>query len=282
MGAARATHEQAPQPQGSNIPEAALEARPATGDVISVGLLGERESVVYYEGRTGWSLEQDEVADQSPRSETSRRAAGAGASAKYLKYKPLVKPDATFVLSIAVDKTEQAYRDMARKSNSTAPSEYQASWHGALLQNLPSGDGMRTSEQLGGRRYRYLFLEMETGSNSAQDMKHKIGRYNQLYSRLQQGDMTHTRSWRMLFGQTIPSILVAVRDRSQIEGQVTAWRTHYTARSAGTVLLANIELLAMAYAGGRSRLLRQPCWLDVMRPEGPRWTALSEVFGLSL
>jgi len=86
----------------------------------------------------------------------------------------------------------------------------------------------------------------------------------------------------LVFVATLPIIVVAVRDSSQVEGQVTLWRAYYAAKSPGTVILANLEVLALVYARGRSSLLKQPCWLDVMRPEGPKWRSLCEILGLRI
>ena len=119
-----------------------------------------------------------------------------------------------------------------------------------------------------------------TGANSSRDMVHKIERYNRLYNLLLQGDMMHGQSWRTLFGQALPIILVAVRDRSQIAMQLSLWLTHFEHKSPGTVILANLEVLAQVYAMGRPHLLSQPCWLDMMRPEGAKWRPLYEILDL--
>jgi Replication-relaxation len=281
VAAARATHERVSQSGASGYPEAkeAKEAR----DRLAVGLLNERESVVYHEGCTGWSLEME-------RGEGSGAETGVRAEEwKNWKPRPLVVPDATLVLAVTPDERGQAYYEAARKNNSKSPSSYQGSWHQGLLPAVPSPAGMRAAEHQGSTRYRCVFLEMETGSNSSKDMMHKIERYNHLYDRLIHGDMMHGENWKTLFGPTLPIIVVAVRDKSQVGGQVTSWRAHYSAGPSGSVILVNLEVLALAYAGGtyanatgRSRLLTQPCWLDVMRSEGPKWRPLRDILGLRI
>jgi hypothetical protein len=283
--AARATHdthqrtrERASEPEPV-VPGQSQATGSGVRDQMAVGLLNERESAVYYEGCTRWSLELEWAAAQGD------IKAGAGVReerSKRWKYRPLVKPDATLVLSVTPDETERAYRMAELKSNSKSPSSYQGNWRDALLPAMPSPAAMRGAEHVGNTKYRYLFLEMETGSNSSKDLVDKIGRYNQLHNRVTQGDMMHGQSWRTLFGTTFPTIIVAVRDIGQIDGQVTLWRTHFVARSAGSVILANLELLSLEFDRGRSRLLTQPCWLDVMRPEGPKRMALSEILGLRI
>ena len=290
--AARATHERVPQ-VGAAIKQATARDAGDAGDAgeskdtknqLAIGLLNERESVVYYEGCTGWSLElrRAKAQGEGTDSEAGVEAQIVQERSKRWRYRPLVKPDATLVLSVTSGAQEREYFEAARKVNSKSPVNYQGSWHDALLSAIPPPAAMRAAEHLGSTRYRYVFVEMGTGTNSSRDMVHKIGRYNRLYSLLTEGDMMHGQSWRTLFGSTLPTIIVAVRDRSQVEGQVMLWRTHYSGKSPGTVILANLELLAFAYARGRSRLLTQRCWLDVMRPEGPKWSPLGDILGLRL
>ncbi len=277
VAAARATHE--PAPTRTSDPHEQDE-QVKVRDQLAVGLLNERESVVYYEGCTGWSLEIEGVVDEGPDAGTasSKRDRRSKAS----KRKALLKPDATLVLSITSDETERAYREATSKSNSKSPCSYRGSWHDAILTAIPSPTSMRAADYLGNTRYRFVFLEMETGSNSSKDVMHKIGRYNQLYKRLMNSDAMYAQRWRALFGPTVPSIVVAVRDSSQVDGQVMLWRTHYAAKSSGALMLANLELLSLAYAKGKYNLLAQPCWLDVMRPEGPKRRTLGEILGLRL
>ena len=279
VAAARATHEPLPFRASSEHAQEQAGAR----DQLAVGLLNERESVVYYGGCTGWSLEMEGVVDEvqppgTAGATSSKRDRKLSAS----KLKALLKPDASLVLSVTSDETERAYREATSKSNSKSPCSYRGSWRDALLTAIPSPASMRAAEHLGSTRYRLVFLEMETGSNSSKDVIHKIERYNQLYKRLKPGDAMQGQNWQALFGPTVPPIVVAVRDSSQVDGQVMLWRTHYAPKSSGALILANLELLSLAYAKGRYSLLTQPCWLDVMRPEGPKRKTLGEIFGLRL
>jgi hypothetical protein len=240
-------------------------------DRLAVGLLNERDSVVHNEGCTGWSLRLEKAGAQGQSLGTGTESRTRRAKQETWNPRPLVKPDATLVLSVTSDAV-----------SGTLPASYQGNWRKAVLPEIPSPAAMRATEQLGRTKFRYMFLEMETGSNSSRDMAHKIERYNRLYNLLIGGDMMHGQSWRALFGPTPPVILVAVRDHTQVEMQVTLWLTHFEHKSPGTVILANLEVLEQAYAKGRSHFLTQPCWLDMMRPEGAKWKPLGEILGLGL
>ena len=184
-----------------------------------------------------------------------------------------MKPDATLVLSITSCAGGSTNDD-------TSPFRYQGDWRKAMLPALPSPADMRAAEELDHTRFRQVFVEMETGSNSSRDMVDKIGRYNRLYTLLCDGDMMYGQNWRALFGQTLPVILVAVRDSSQVGMQATLWRKYFNYKTPGVVVLADLEVLAQVYALGRSDLLKQACWFDVMMPEGDRWQRLGEILGL--
>jgi hypothetical protein len=235
-------------------------------DRLAVGLVSERDSVVYDGGCTAWSLHLENAQAQTADTGTRNRVR----KVRDWKPMPLVKPDATLVLSITD----------GNATNNTSPFRYQGDWRKAMLPTLQSPADMRASEQLGHTRFRHIFLEMETGSNSSRDMVDKIGRYNRLYKLLREGDMMYGQSWRTLFGPTLPVILVAVRDSSQVQTQVTLWLRHFTHGAPGTVILADLEVLAQVYDMGRSHLLRQSCWLDVMRSNGAKWRPLGEILGL--
>lgn len=235
-------------------------------DCLAVGLIGERDSVVYDGGCTGWSLHLENTQAQAV--DTGKRTQVG--KVRDWKPRPLVKPDATLVLSMTT----------CNAHNSMSPFRYQGDWRKAMLPTLQSPSDMRAGEQLGHTRFRHMFVEMETGSNSSRDMAEKIERYNRLYRLLREGDMMYGQSWRTLFGPTLPVILVAIRDRSQVEMQVTLWLRYFTYGAPGTVILANLEVLAEVYDMGRSHLLTQPCWLDVKRSGGARWRPLGEIVGL--
>ena len=237
-------------------------------DHLAVGLLNERDSVVYNEGCTGWSvhLEKAEAHLQCASAPTRMPVDNLVS----WKPRPLVKPDATLVLSITAG---NAYDVKALHS-------YQGGWRDAQLQVIPSPADMRAAEQLGRTRFRHMFLEMETGSNSTRDMVDKIRRYTHLFRLLRVGDMMYEQSWRTLFGPTLPVILVAVRDSRQVDMQAMLWLTHFEHKAPGAVILANLEVLAHVYAMGRSHILTRPCWLDVMSQDGAKWKPLSEILGL--
>lgn len=240
------------------------------GDRLAVGLLNECDSVVYDGGCTGWSLYLEHA---------EAHAAARGTRARVRKLRdlrptPLVKPDATLVLSIT---TGTAGSD----NDDTSPFRYQGDWRKAMLPTLQSPADMRAAEELGHIRFRHMFMEMETGSNSSRDMVGKIGRYNRLYRLLCEGDMMYGQRWRTLFGPALPVILVAVRDSSQVGAQVTLWRRYFNYKAPGLVVLANLGVLAQVYGMGQSQLLRRACWLDVM-PEDPKWQALGEILGLQV
>ena len=239
-----------------------------TRDRLAVGLLNERESVVYHEGCTGWSLqiEKSRASDLDLRSKAPARMKKPGD----WRPRPLVRPDATLLLSVT----------SADSGNGSPPSSYRGDWRKVVLPGIPSPAEMRATEQLGRTSFRQMFLEMETGSNSPRDMADKVERYNRLYRLLREGDLMNGQGWRTLFGPTLPLILVAVRDTSQVDMQVTLWRAHFEHKAPGAVILADLDVLAQVYDMGRSCLLTQPCWLDMMRPEGPKWRSLGEILQL--
>jgi hypothetical protein len=247
-------------------------------DQVAVGVLNERESTVFYEGCTGWSLELGWA-------EAKEAGSGTGAEtrderSKRWKYKVLLRPDATLMLSITSNEIEQDYQRVARLSNSKPPASYRGNWFDSLMPTVPSPRAMQAEERMTQVRFKRIFVEAETGSNSSKDVVHKIGRYNHLYSRLTEGDILHGRSWHALFGDTFPVILLVVRDQRQFDTQVALWKTHYAGKSPGALIVVNMESLAWAYAHGRSELLTAKHWLDVMRSDGPKWRSLSDILGL--
>ncbi len=252
---------------------------------FAVGLLNERESVIYYECCTGWSLELARATAGPADMEVGVQSDRAVRKGKLRResYRPLVRPDATLVLAAMPAEIKRRTQAASNNNGTRQSACYRGNWYDSLLPTVPSPRALQLAEHLGDTVYKLLFIEMETGSNSSKDVIQKVGRYNQLYRRLLPGgDTLPGYSWTALFGNILPRILVVVRDTSQVEAQVMLWRTHYDVKSAGSVILANLEVLSWVYAYDRSSLLRYPCWLDVMKPKAPEWKTLGSILGLPL
>jgi hypothetical protein len=220
---------------------------------FDVGLYNESESAVYSQAYTGWSLNLEASAAKVPKR----------------NYRVVVRPDATFVLG---------FRPVGAGGYPSDPG-YSWSWSQALPPLVPSYEA---AEDEAGVKYRQLFLEMETGSNSSNDVIKKIDRYNDLLNRYSWEFSGIRHRWVSLFGGGFPTILICVRDNAQIKGQVRLWLDHYKHRDQGAVLLVSLEMLAQAYSEGRRSLLTQLCWFDVMDRKHPGWKTLGEAVGITI
>jgi Replication-relaxation len=142
------------------------------------------------------------------------------------------------------------------------------SWQPALMPGTPHPQVMSAGENPGDLIYRSLLLEMETGSNNRKDSTAKVGLYNRLIR-------TNDAAWTGAYGNA-PRVLVVVRTDNQLDPQAAIWRAGYSIHAETAVLLASLQTLARVYKGGRSALIDEPCWYDIMAPPQSAWKTLSE------
>lgn len=123
-------------------------------------------------------------------------------------------------------------------------------------------------------RYRFLFVEMETGTNNHKDLLAKIAGYNRVYGRQE--------IWHYLYGERFPRVLVVVRAKEQIERTATIWRSEFAHRAQTAVLVTSLHHLAEVYALSRRGLIELPCWLDVLNEQRPTWRTLDDALAIDL
>jgi hypothetical protein len=165
--------------------------------------------------------------------------------------------------------------DPQRHSNQYDPT--QTSWQHAFLPMMPfpapgqPGDAPSPFSA----RYRFAFVEMETGTNNRNDLYTKIERYNRLYR--------IPEIWQYMYGQKhFPRVLVVVRSKEQIERTTILWREKFAHHACTAVLVTSLPHLAEVYSFGRRGLIELPCWLDVFGDPKPRWCTLDDALGIDL
>ena len=151
-----------------------------------------------------------------------------------------------------------------------------ASWKPAFLPIVPFPARGQISEPTSplAPHYRFMFVEMETGTNNRFDLQTKIAAYNRVFRRQE--------IWQYMYGPHFPRVLVVVRNKDQIERTAIMWRREFAHQAETAVLLTSLQHLADVYTLGRRALIQLPCWLDVLAEQRPVWRTLDDALAIDL
>lgn len=120
--------------------------------------------------------------------------------------------------------------------------------------------------------HEYLFVEMETGRNSADDIRDKMRAWRRL--------AIMPNVFEPLYGM-LPRLLIVCRTQQGTEKMAAFWRREASGMRDLSVIVTSLELLGRACHGSQGRRgLLDRVWCDALTPNGAEWVPLATALGL--